>query len=165
MKLFKKLFTKKKEVLEIKQSVNTSLFNQYDEIAKLVKKARVQKNISIEELSERSKIPGYIIDSIENNIENNRPKYPFLRSILVKLENCLSLRKNILVGLLVKEEQISKNDKREFLLRKLDFINNWQGTVIYFFIMILTIFILKRYFFTNINIIEIQNFQEKIKEN
>ena len=131
----------------------------------MVKKARVQKNISIEELSERSKIPGYIIDSIENNIEKNRPKYPFLRSILVKLENCLSLRKNILVGLLVKEEQISKNDKREFLLRKLDFINNWQGTVIYFFIMILTIFILKRYFFTNINIIEIQNFQEKIKEN
>ena len=165
MKLFKKLFTKKKEVLEIKQSVNNSLVNQYDEIGKLVKEARVQKNISIEELSKISKIPKYIIDSIENNIENNRPKYPFLRSILVKLENCLSLRKNILVGLLVKEEQISKNDKREFLLRKLDFINNWQGTVIYFFIMILTIFILKRYFFTNINIIEIQNFQEKIKEN
>ena len=165
MKLFKKIFTTKKEVLEIKQSVNNSLVNQYDEIGKLVKEARVQKNISIEELSKISKIPKYIIDSIENNIENNRPKYPFLRSILVKLENCLSLRKNILVGLLVKEEQISKNDKREFLLRKLDFINNWQGTVIYFFIMILTIFILKRYFFTNINIIEIQNFQEKIKEN
>ena len=165
MKLSKNLFTKKKEVIEIKQSFNNSLFNQYDEIAKLVREARDQKNISIEELSERSKIPGYIIDSIENNIENNRPKYPFLRSILVKLENCLSLRKNILVDLLVKEKQIYKNDKREFVLRKFDFINNWQGTVIYFFIMILILFSLKRYFFTNVNIIEIQNFEEKILDN
>ena len=67
MKLFKKIFTTKKEVLEIKQSVNNSLVNQYDEIGKLVKEARVQKNISIEELSKISKIPKYIIDSIENN--------------------------------------------------------------------------------------------------
>ena len=128
----------------------------------MVKEARVQKKISIEELSKRSKIPRYIIDSIENNIENNRPKYPFLRSILVKLEDCLSLRKNILVELLVKEKQISKNDKREFVIRKFDFINNWQGTVIYFFMMVLILFSLKRYFFTNVNIIEIQNFEEKI---
>ncbi len=162
MKIFKKLFLKNKPKVDNKK--NNQIINQYEEIGKLVREARIKKKISVEELSHVSKIPEYIIDSIENNLEDNRPKYPFIRSILYKLEDCLSLRKNILVGLLVKERKIQKRNKNELLVRKFDFINTWEGSLVYFLIMILSIFILKKYFFSNVNIIEIQIFEEQIKE-
>ena len=78
------LFNKKNN----KKEFNDGLFDHYSELAKLVKEVRIQKNITIEELSHISKIPERIIYSIENNDKNIRPKYPFIRSILIKLEEC-----------------------------------------------------------------------------
>ena len=162
MKLFKSFLLRSKQEIYFKKDSN-QVIDKYDEIAKLVKEARIQKNISIEELSTLSKIPKYLIVSIENNVENIRPKYPFIRSILGKLEECLSLQKDQLVGLLIKEIKTPNKGKKKFILRKLDFINTWQGIVLYLLILILTIFILKRYFFSNVSIIEIQNTEEKLK--
>ena len=159
MNFFKNLNLKNKKIDAIKKTNQDA--NQYDEIGRLVKEARIQKNISIEELSQLSKIPKYIINSIENNIEKNRPEYPFMRSILLKLEDCLLLRKNILLELLIRKEK--NNIKERIIIRKFDLINTWQGSLLYFFILILTIFILKRYFFFNVSIIEIQNIEQKIK--
>ena len=65
------------------------MVDQYIEIAKLVKEARIQKNLTIKELSYISKIPERIIKYIENNNKNIMPEYPFLRSILIKLEEWL----------------------------------------------------------------------------
>lgn len=161
MNFFKNLSLKNKQKIDVIKKTNQDT-NQYNEIGRLVKEARIQKNISIEELSQLSRIPKYIINSIENNIEKNRPKYPFMRSILLKLEDCLLLRKNILLELLISHEK--GNVKEKIIIRKLDFINNWHGSLLYFFILILTIFILKRYFFFNISIIEIQNIEQKIKK-
>ena len=53
-------------------------------------------------------------------------------------------------------------EKKEFLVNKFDLINTWQGSLLYFFILVLTIFILKRYFVLNVNVIEIQNIENKI---
>ena len=39
------------------------------------------------------KFPEKTINSIENNNRNIMPKYPFIRSILIKLEECLVLKK------------------------------------------------------------------------
>jgi len=64
---------------------NPGLIDQYIEIAKLVKEARIQQNLTIKELSYISKIPERIINSIENNNKNIMPEYPFIRSILIKL--------------------------------------------------------------------------------
>ena len=69
------------------------MFDKYGEIAKLVKEARIQKNLTIEDLSRISKIPEQTINSIENNNQKYIPKYPFIRSILIKLEECLVLKK------------------------------------------------------------------------
>ena len=135
--------------------------DQYIEIAKLVKEARIEKKLTIKELSLISKIPEQTINSIENNNKNIRPKYPFIRSILIKLENCLALEKNILVNLVTIEKETLKGEK-DFVVSKFDIINTWQGSVLYFFILILTIFILKRYFILNVNIIEIQNIENQI---
>ncbi len=138
------------------------LVDQYTEIAKLVKETRIQQNITIKELSCISKIPERIIYSIENNDKNIRPEYPFIRSILIKLEECLVLKKNTLLKLAVRERKILKKGEKEFLFRKFDLINTWRGSILYFFILVLTIFILKRYFILNVDFIEIQNIENQI---
>ena len=153
------LFHKKNK---IKDDLNQKVFDHFVEIAKLVKEARIRQNLSIEELSLISKIPERIIYSIENNNKNIRPKYPFIRSILIKLEECLVLKKNTLVNLAVREVENYKKEKKDFLINKFDLINTWQGSLLYFFLLVLTIFILKRYFISNVNIIEIQNIENKI---
>ena len=161
MNFFKNLFINNKKV-ENKKIFTNSKFSQYGEIAKLVKEARIQKNLTIQELSLISKIPEQTIKSIENNDENIRPKYPFIRSVLIKLEECLVLKKNILVELTIKERKPLKKEKNDFLFSKFDLINSWQGSLLYFFILVLTISLLKRYFVLNVNIIEIQNIENKI---
>ena len=153
------LFNKKSEK---NKEFSPGLVDQSLEIAKLVKEARIQKKLTVKELSYISKIPERIINSIENNNKNIRPEYPFIRSILIKLEECLVLKKNTLLKLAVKERKILKIERKDLLFRKLDLINTWQGSLLYFFILVLTIFILKRYFILNVNVIEIQNIENQI---
>ena len=163
MKILKNrfLFNKKSEKNE---DINTGLVDQYTEIASLVKEARIQQKLTVEELSDISRIPERIINSIENNNKNIRPDYPFIRSILIKLEECLVLKKNTLLNLAVKERKVLKKEKKDLLFRKLDLINTWQGSLLYFLILVLTIFILKRYFILNVNVIEIQNIENQMDD-
>ena len=74
----------------------------------------------------------------------------------------LSIKKNTLLKLAVKERKILKKEGKDFLFRKFDLINTWQGSILYFFILVLTIFILKRYFVSNVNVIEIQNIENQM---
>ena len=160
MNILKKYFSFNKKI-ENNKILNYELVDNYREIAKLVKEARIQQKLSIQELSRISKIPEQTINSIENNKKNIRPKFPFIRSILIKLEECLILKKNSLVKLATRERENFKKEKPNLLIRKFDLINTWQGTLFYFFILVITIFILKRYFILNVQIIEIQNIENK----
>ena len=153
------LFNKKSEKNE---DFNTGLVDQYVEIAKLVKEARIKQKLTIKQLSYISKIPERIINSIENNNKNIWPEDPFLRSILIKLEECLVLKKNSLLKLAVSERKILNKEEKDFLFRKFDLINTWLGSLLYFFILVLTVFILKRYFILNVNVIEIQGIDNQI---
>ena len=153
------LFKKKSVIYD---ELNQGFVDQYGEIAKLVKEARIQKNITIQELSRISKIPEQTIISIENNNKNIRPKYPFIRSILIKLEECLGFRKNTLEQLATRKGETSKKEKNDFIVSKFDLINTWQGSLLYFLILILPVFILKSYFILNVNVIEIQNIENKM---
>jgi len=161
MNILKNLFLFNKNQ-EKNKDFSNKVVDHYEEIAKIVKEARIQQNLSIKELSKISKIPEQTINSIENNITNIRPKYPFIRSILIKLEECLVLKKNTLIKLPIREIETFKKEKKDFLIRKFDLINTWHGSLLYFFILVLTIFVLKRYFILNVNLIEIQNIENKI---
>ena len=161
MNILKNLFLSKKKSENNKVS-SPELVDKYIEIAELVKEARIQKNLTVKELSYISKIPERVINSIENNNKNIMPKYPFIRSILIKLEECLGLKKNTLLKLAARERKIIKKGEIDFLFRKFDLINTWQGSLLYFFILVSTIFILKRYFVINVNVIEIQNIENQI---
>jgi len=161
MNILKNLFLFNKKVANKKVS-NNEVFDQYGEIAKLVKQARIQQNLTIQDLSRISKIPEQTINFIENNNQNFIPKYPFIRSILIKLEECLILKKNTLIKLASREVETFKREKQDFIVNKFDLINTWHGTLLYFCLLVLIIFILKRYFILNVNIIEIQNIENKI---
>ena len=160
MKILKNLFLFNKKSKN--KDFSHEFVDQYKEIAKLVKEARIKQNLTIKELSHISKIPKKTLNSIENNIKNIRPKYPFIRSILIKLEECLALKKNTLLKLAIRDKETFKKEKREFLISKFDLLNTWQGSLLYFLILVLTVFILKRYFVLNINVIEIQNIENSI---
>ena len=162
MRIFNINFPKNKKII-LEENDHRKKYDQYGEIAKLVKEARIQNNLSIKELSNISKIPESSINSIENNIKEFRPRDPFLRSILFKLEKCLSLKNNTLVGLRIKETYTFEKNKKKYILRKFDFLNSWQGSFFYFLFLILILFFLNRYFISNINIIEIQIIEEKGK--
>ncbi len=162
MKIFNINFLKNnKKIIDKKNSSKKK--DIYGEIGKLVKEARIQNNLSVKELSNISKIPESSIHSIENNIRDLRPKDPFLRSILLKLEKCLFLKNNALVGLVIKEVNTLEKDKKKYILRKVDFLSYWQVSVFYFLFLMLMLFLLNRYFISNINIIEIQIIEEKEK--
>ena len=144
MNILKNIFLFKKNSKNDK-GLSYEVVDQYMEIAKIVKDERIKQNLTIQDLSLISKIPEQTINSIENNDKKNRPKYPFIRSILIKLEDCLALKKNSLVKLAIKEKEIniSKREKKDFIVNKFDLINTWQGSLLYFLILVLTIFILK----------------------
>ena len=163
MNILKNLISFNKKV-EIKEGLNQSIIEQYGEIADLVKEARIKRNLTIQDLSRISKIPEITINSIENNNPKYIPKYPYIRSILIKLEECLYFKKNTLVYLAIKKVEVLKREKQNFIFRTIDLINTWQGILLYFFLLILTIFFLERYFILNVNIIEIQNTENEFIE-
>ena len=148
-----------KKILDEKKHIKN--YDGFCEIGKLIKEARIQNNLSIRELSKITRIPESSINAIENNIKDLRPKDPFLRSILFKLEKCLALKNNSLVGLVIKERNTFEKNKKKYTLRKFDFLNSLQVSIFYFLFLIFILFFLNRYFSSNINIIEIQIIEEK----
>ena len=153
------LFSKKSKN---NKDFSLEVVDEYKEIAKIVKESRIEQKLTIKELSKLSKIPEKTINSIENNKKNFRPKYPFIRSILIKLEECLLLKNNTLVKLAISEKETVKKEKKDFLVSKFDLINTWQGSVLYFFLLVLSLFLLKRYFILEVNVIEIQKIENNI---
>ena len=160
MKIFNhNLFKKNNIIIDDKNQSKKN--DQYGKIGKLVREARIQNNLSVKELSAISKIPESSINSIENNIKDLRPRDPFIRSILLKLEKCLSLKNNTLVDLSIKDPNYFGKTKNKLIIRKFDLLNSWQGSIFYFLILILTLFLLNRYFISEVNIIDIQIIEEK----
>ena len=155
------IFKKENKELKHTQIINNEV-DQYDLIGKLIKEARISRGLSIEGLSSISKIPESTIKSIESNIKGSRPKFPFLRSILLKLEECLNIKNNKLVELANEKTKTANNkNKQNYIFRKFEILNSWQGSLLYFLILLFSILVLNIYF-TRINIIELETFQKSI---
>ena len=145
-----KLFSFQKfEKFKIKKNRDI-IVDPYISIGNIIKESRVKKNLSIEDLSFLSKIPVSTISGIENNLKELIPPHPFTRSILLKLEECLSLEKFELIKL-IQTDYITSNKRIEknFTFTKIDLFNSWQGNFIYFFIILLSIFVLNSYYLNN----------------
>ena len=138
------------EEFKIKKNKD-SIVDPYINIGNIIKESRVKNNLSIEDLSFLSKIPTSTITGIENNVKELIPPYPFIRSILLKLEECLSLEKFKLIKLIQKDDiPINKRMKRNFFtFTKIDLFNSWQGSFIYLFLIVISIFVLNTYYLNN----------------
>tara|TARA_Y100000589_G_scaffold140422_1_gene134113 strand:- start:108 stop:590 length:483 start_codon:yes stop_codon:yes gene_type:complete len=146
-----KLFNLKKfQKLKIKKK-RDNIVDPYLNIGSIIKESRTKKNLSLEDLSFLSKIPISTIFGIENNVKELIPPYPFTRSILLKLEECLSIEKLKLIKLIQKEyiPATKKSVKRNFTFTKIDLFNSWQGSFIYLFLIIISIFVLNSFYLNN----------------
>ena len=159
MKLFR---FRKLEEFKLKNN-RDSIVDPYINIGNIIKESRVKKNLSIEDLSFLSKIPISTILGIENNVKELIPPYPFIRSILLKLEECLSLEKFKLIKLIQKDYiPINKRIKRNFTFTKIDLFNSWQGNFIYLFLIVISIFVLNSYYLNN-RVIEFKYIEKSSK--
>ncbi len=158
-----KLFSFQKfEKFKIKKNRDI-IVDPYISIGNIIKESRVKKNLSIEDLSFLSKIPISTILGIENNVKELIPPYPFIRSILLKLEECLSLEKFKLIKLIQKDYiPINKRIKRNFTFTKIDLFNSWQGNFIYLFLIVISIFVLNSYYLNN-RVIEFKYIEKSSK--
>mgnify|MGYP001210158584 CR=1 FL=1 len=165
LKIFKiiKEFLNNKNSSESNKEVEKDI-DRYLKLSNIIKESRTYNNLSQEDLSKISKIPLSIIIAIENNQKDLIPEYPFIRSILLKLEQCLSLKKFRLINL-VKEDKNYKDEKIKinYLTNKFDLINSWQGNVIYILILLLSLLILNNYFI-NSKTIEFRFIDNKISK-
>jgi len=147
-----------------KTNNNKDTIDPYIEIGNLAKEARIAKNLSINDLSDLSKIPNSTIIAIEKNNKSLLPKYPFNRSILLKLEECLSIKNHKLINLANKgSKPIKKRSKTKIIINKLNILNTWQGNLIYFFILLTSIFFLNN-FYLNSRIIEFKYIEKNISK-
>ena len=156
-----KLFNFKKfGRLNIKKK-RDNITDPYIDIGNIIKESRVKSHLSIKDLSYLSKIPISTIVGIENNEKELIPPYPFIRSILLKLEECLSLEKFKLIKLIPKDYILSnKRMKRNFAFSKIDLFDSWQGGFVYLLIIIISLFVLNSYYLNN-RVIEFKYIEKK----
>ena len=100
---------------------------------------RKKLGISLEELSNRTKISRNVLLGIENGWEKYLPEKTYLISMLKILEIELDLGRGSLNGLLSKK--IIHNSLSEFKFKfiNIDFLNSWFGSLLYFVFMFLSI--------------------------
>ena len=148
---------------KLKKKNRDIIVDPYISIGTIIKESRVKKNLSIEDLSFLSKIPISTILGIENNVKELIPPHPFTRSILLKLEECLSLEKFKLIKLIQKDYiPINKRIKKNFTFTKIDLFNSWQGNFIYLFLIVISIFVLNSYYLNN-RVIEFKYIEKSSK--
>ena len=145
-----KLFNFKKLEKSNNKKGKDNIVDPYIKIGNIIKESRFEKNLSINDLSILSKIPISTIVGIENNVKELIPPYPFTRSILLKLEECLSLEKFKLIKLNPKENiPLKKKLKRNLTFSSFDLFNSWQGNFIYLFLIIISLLVLNSYYLSN----------------
>ena len=100
---------------------------------------RKKLGISLEELSNKTKISRNVLIAIENGWEKYLPEKTYLISMLKILEIELNLERGSLNGLLT--QKIIKNSlsKFKFNFINIDFLNSWVGSLFYIIVMLLSV--------------------------
>tara|TARA_B100000579_G_C22723722_1_gene800713 strand:+ start:127 stop:612 length:486 start_codon:yes stop_codon:yes gene_type:complete len=98
---------------------------------------REKLGISLDELSNKTKISRNVLIAIENGWKKYLPEKTYLVSMLKILEIELNLERGSLNGLLA--EKKTKNSISEFKFINIDFLNSWVGSLLYLIFMLLSI--------------------------
>ena len=113
--------------------------NAFFEATNLFKTQRKKAGISLEQLSNETKISRNVLIAIENGWENYLPETTYLNSMVKTLEIKLNLEIGSLDALLVRKDKDRNISRFEFNFINIDFLNNWIGSLLYIFFMLLSI--------------------------
>ena len=96
---------------------------------------REKLGISLEELSNKTKISRNVLIAIENGWKKYLPERTYLISMLKILEIELDLERGSLNGILEKKVINSSISKFNLNFINIDFLNNWIGSLLYLIFM------------------------------
>ena len=105
----------------------------------LFKSQRKKLGISLEELSNKTKISRNVLIGIENGWKKYLPETTYLISMLKILEHELDLESGSLNGLLLPKIINNNLSNFKFNVINIDFLNSWIGSLLYLIFMLLSI--------------------------
>ena len=113
--------------------------HEFTQAINLFNSQREKLGISLEELSNTTKISRNVLIAIENGWEKYIPEKTYLISMLKTLEIELNLDRGSLNGLL--DQKKSKNTLSNFKFKfiNINFLNSWFGSLLYFIFMLFSI--------------------------
>ncbi len=120
-----------------KDNANTDY--EFTTAINLFRSQRKKVGLTLEELSNRTKISRNVLLSIENGLKKNLPEKTYLISMLKIIEINLKLERGSLNGLLSKKTNNNETSNFKFNIINTDFLNSWVGSLFYFIFMLLSI--------------------------
>ena len=114
-------------------------YKDFIEAINLFKAQREKVGISLEQLSKETKISKNVLIAIENGWEKYLPEKTYLISMIKSLEIKLNLERGSLNSLSIKKDSIKSLSKFKFNFINIDFLNSWFGSLLYVFLMLLSI--------------------------
>ena len=116
--------------------------NEFSEAISLFKTQRKKSGISLEQLSNETKISKNVLIAIENGWEKYLPEKTYLISMIKSLEIKLNLETGSLNGLLTRKVSVNNVSKFKFNFINIDFLTSWVGSLFYIIFMLLSILLL-----------------------
>ncbi len=113
--------------------------NKFFEAINLFKTQRKNAGISLEKLSEETKISRNVLIAIENGWKKYLPETTYLISMIKILEVKLNLEKGSLNGLSSEKVKINPISRFKINFINIDFLNSWIGSLMYIIFMLLSI--------------------------
>ena len=138
------LLSRRKSHLPIKKSssgLSDEPFsdNDFNEAINLFKAQRKKSGISIEQLSNETKISRNVLIAIENGWKKYLPEKTYLNSMIKSLETNLNLERGSLNALSVQKNSDDNISRFKFNFINIDFLNSWFGSFLYIILMLLSI--------------------------
>ena len=125
------------DLLDIQKKQNQDY--EFSKAINLFTSQRKKLKITLEELSNKTKISKNVLIAIENGWEKYLPERTYLFSMVKKLETELNLESGSLKGILGQKIIINNLSIFKFNFINIDFLNSWIGSLIYFIVMLLSI--------------------------
>ena len=113
--------------------------NDFFEAINLFKTQRKKAGISLEQLSNQTKISRNVLIAIENGWKKYLPEKTYLNSMIKSLETNLNLERGSLNALSVQKNSDDKISRFKFNFINIDFLNSWIGSLLYIIFMLLSI--------------------------
>ena len=113
--------------------------NDFSEAINLFKNQRKKVGISLDQLSNETKISRNVLIAIENGWKKYLPETTYLSSMIKSLEIKLNLENGSLDGLSEKKGKVTNKGGFKFNFISIDFLNSWIGSLLYIAFMLLSI--------------------------